>query len=65
MAHRANVTQVGKNADQESQPEPVVDPICGMRIDRRTARHMLFRPEATYYFCSKECEQRFMHGGKR
>ena len=61
MAHRGDITQVGKdfpvNVDEAQE---VTDPVCGMKLNRKSVRHMLFRPETIFYFCSRECEQKFM-----
>lgn len=64
MAHRTNVNQVpagffNEDEPRETLPERVNDPVCGMELERKTARHMLFRGETTYYFCSKDCQSRF------
>lgn len=64
MAHRTNVTQVHMNFDSQKPSEQVRDPACGKLIERRTARHVLFRPEVTHYFCSRECEQNFLNPPK-
>lgn len=63
MAHQTNVIQVGKEIQATDEPKDVNDPVCGMKVDRKSCRHMLFRPEDTYYFCSKECQQKFMSRG--
>jgi YHS domain-containing protein len=66
MAHQTNVTQVGKDFSSGNEPNEAanpIDPACGMKVDRKSCRHMLFRPENTYYFCSKECQQKFMSRG--
>ena len=63
MAHQTNVTQVGKQFPTEEQPTQVMDPVCGMKLERKTARHMLFRPEETFYFCSRDCQQKFQSRG--
>lgn len=60
MAHRTNVTQVIAQIEQRKQ-KPVVDPICGKQIDRNSSKNMIFRGDTTYYFCSKECQTRFIY----
>ena len=37
----------------------VTDPVCGMKIDRRTAAHRYRLGETDYYFCSARCLDRF------
>jgi YHS domain-containing protein len=34
------------------------DPVCGMMVDRSTARSETFKG-TTYYFCSQECQDKF------
>ena len=65
MAHRTNVVQVHRNIESALKAEAdgavVTDPVCGRQLERKIARHVLFRENATYYFCSKECEQVFLN----
>ncbi|QNM83351.1 heavy metal translocating P-type ATPase [Sphingomonas sabuli] len=37
----------------------VLDPVCGMKVDTRTAEHRYELGETTYYFCSARCRERF------
>jgi P-type Cu+ transporter len=37
----------------------VTDPVCGMRVDTRTAQHHLTLGDTTYYFCSAGCLEKF------
>ena len=37
----------------------VIDPVCKMRIDERTAAAKSDYQGTTYYFCSKSCQVRF------
>ena len=37
----------------------VHDPVCGMEVDRRNAAHKLQLGDATYYFCSARCLDKF------
>jgi Cu+-exporting ATPase len=36
-----------------------VDPVCGMKVDRATAKHQSARAGETYYFCSAGCRAKF------
>jgi len=60
MAHRTNVIQVTKEIHPGDMPEIVTDPVCEKQISRRESRHMLAQGEDTVYFCSKECQSRFV-----
>src|SRR5947208_2214627 len=37
----------------------VKDPVCGMTVDPRTAKHRADYRGQTYYFCSARCRERF------
>jgi xanthine dehydrogenase accessory factor len=37
------------------------DPVCGMAVEIATARHVLERDGASYYFCCAGCKERFAH----
>jgi len=37
------------------------DPICGMTVDVATARHVLEKDGAKYYFCCAGCKEKFAH----
>ena len=39
--------------------EPVVDPVCGMSVDRNRAAGQVEHNGTTYYFCSKGCAAKF------
>ncbi|MEM0382486.1 MAG: YHS domain-containing protein [Nitrososphaerota archaeon] len=36
-----------------------VDPVCGMRVDERSAKYTSIHGGITYYFCSKTCKNSF------
>lgn len=61
MAHRTNVTQVNTELDKSPrQNEIVVDPVCGQTMARSEARHLLFRGDDIFFFCSVEHKEAFM-----
>ena len=39
--------------------DSAIDPVCGMRVDRKTAKHILQRDGATFYFCCPSCLEKF------
>ena len=60
----AEMVQVRRSDPPATAPEPpqgelVKDPICGMTVDVRTARHVLEKDGAKYYFCCAGCKERF------
>ena len=48
--------QVGSDPQRESL---VLDPVCGMTVDPRTATHRHKHADTTYYFCSDPCREKF------
>ncbi len=42
-----------------------VDPVCGMAVNRATAKHKLVHDGAMYYFCSAGCRAKFEAEPKR
>jgi Cu+-exporting ATPase len=42
--------------------EPAIDPICGMKVTRATAKHSLDRDGVTYFFCGRRCLEKFQAG---
>jgi xanthine dehydrogenase accessory factor len=39
----------------------LVDPVCGMTVDRRDARHLAEYSGVVYAFCQMGCRTRFIH----
>lgn len=35
------------------------DPICGMEIQEKDARHMIHFEHETFYFCSDQCKEKY------
>lgn len=54
-------------ASAERAPGPMVDemvlvdPVCGMTVDRREARHLAEHGGVVYAFCQMSCRTRFIH----
>ncbi len=62
MAHRTNVTQVQADLEtSDRQKEIVVDPVCGVEMSRISAKHLVFRGDDVFYFCSIEHKDVFVH----
>lgn len=40
------------------------DPVCGMRVDEKTAPATVTHEGTTYYFCSEECKKTFLANPK-
>jgi P-type Cu+ transporter len=51
----------GQHGDADKAPTaaPVIDPVCGMRVDSLTAKHRTTRQGQAYFFCSGRCRERF------
>lgn len=41
------------------------DPVCGMEVDERTAKHRTGHDGKTYYFCAAGCKKAFETNPKR
>ena len=39
--------------------EKAVDPVCGMKVTRATAKHVHAHDGVTYYFCAVGCRSAF------
>lgn len=59
----AEMVQVRRTRALVAAPEPTLakDPICGMTVDVATARHVLEKDGARYYFCCAGCKEKFAH----
>jgi P-type Cu+ transporter len=42
-----------------SKADVAIDPVCGMQVDKRNAKHSLTHGGETYYFCCKSCQEKF------
>ena len=47
-------------ADQAASPAPAIDPVCGMTVNRATAKHRFSHHGQDYFFCSARCRERFV-----
>jgi YHS domain-containing protein len=43
---------------QSSSPQREVDPVCGMTVDKATAKSAVHQGQV-YYFCSQTCREKF------
>jgi len=51
----------GRGAPEEHE-HLVTDPVCGMKVDPRTAQHRHELGDTTYFFCSSRCLEKFKAG---
>jgi YHS domain-containing protein len=51
--------------EQYQQSSMVVDPVCGMRINRADAEATVDYSGRTYYFCVDQCRQKFLSSPDR
>ncbi len=70
MAEIVQLARAGALASTpEPQPEPhpamALDPVCGMTVDPRTARHHTTYQERDYWFCCGGCRERFIAAPER
>jgi P-type Cu+ transporter len=52
-------TDAGKKKG-EQMPTKATDPVCGMSVDRATARHRAEHDGESFWFCSAGCRQKFI-----
>lgn len=65
MAHQTDIHVVHQEFKSPGPPEMVVDPVCGMELERQASKHVVFRAENPIYFCSRECRDRFLDPKRR
>ncbi len=58
QSHHLPIVTGGESSSGAS-PDVAIDPVCGMKVDKRTAKHTLTHDGATYYFCSGACREKF------
>ncbi len=46
-------------ASSATNTEKAIDPVCGMSVNRATAKHIVERAGMTYYFCCAGCATKF------
>ncbi|HZY53023.1 MAG TPA: heavy metal translocating P-type ATPase [Reyranella sp.] len=49
----------------ETEPGVAIDPVCGMKVDVATAKHVTEHAGHTYYFCNPKCLAKFTAGPQR
>lgn len=54
-------TILGRSKDQ-SKAHQLKDPICGMQTNPETAAASVEQGGQTYYFCSENCQEKFLAG---
>ena len=45
----------------EGEPRMAIDPVCKMKVDEQSAPGQTNYNGKDYFFCSKDCEQKFEH----
>jgi YHS domain-containing protein len=45
--------------EHKAEPDEVVDPVCGMRLERTRAVAASAHAGRAFFFCSQECKARF------
>src|SRR6185295_10603112 len=57
--HHDHAGHAAHTAAEPSAAHLVKDPVCGMDVDPRSAKHRTDYQGRTYYFCSARCRERF------
>src|SRR5215213_578517 len=58
MSHKLPIL-TGDDSPGSGQADVAIDPVCGMKVDKKSAKHTLMHEGHTVYFCSKSCKERF------
>lgn len=58
-------TLIDFSVDESAAEDKVLDPVCGMEIDRDMAAAKLNYRGKTYYFCSVGCKREFQKNPAR
>ena len=58
MSHKLPIINDPPEQD-EAASDVAIDPVCGMKVDKRTAKLTLKRDGQDYYFCSRSCLDKF------
>jgi Cu+-exporting ATPase len=56
LSHQLPIVQPDKNA---ASKDSAIDLVCGMQVDKSTAKHKHIHNDSTYYFCCSSCEKKF------
>jgi len=56
---KPGTVDVEEKTGADDKPEVAKDPICGMEVDIKTAKHISEYQGETYYFCCAGCKQSF------
>jgi Cu+-exporting ATPase len=57
--HKHNTDRRMHSPAPGAAPASVIDPVCGMTVDRHATAHRHALPDRTYYFCSAKCQAKF------
>jgi Cu+-exporting ATPase len=63
--HEGHGSRGHPHADEKAPNGAAKDPVCGMSVDRATAKHKAGHRGETYYFCSAGCREKFMADPER
>jgi len=55
----ADVSSGGGKHGGNEDGDVAIDPVCGMRVNRESARHRFAHGGEEYFFCSARCRERF------
>jgi Cu+-exporting ATPase len=47
------------HVDEAAEAAAAIDPVCGMRVNRESAKHRFAYQGQDYFFCSARCRERF------
>jgi Cu+-exporting ATPase len=60
--HAGHMVDSGGLVSLNAADSEAIDPVCGMKVDTRSAKHSLEHEGQTYYFCCAGCAKKFQSG---
>ncbi len=64
MSHKLPIV-TGAAERGDAGQDLAIDPVCGMQVDKRVAKHTLSHDGMDYYFCSRSCRDKFAANPER
>ena len=49
----------GGDGPGDARDDVAIDPVCGMKVEQRAAKHTASHGGTTYYFCCRSCREKF------
>src|SRR4051794_16445162 len=60
LGHKGDSCCGCSHGESTFQPRTAKDPVCGMAVDPKTAKHQASYQGTTYFFCREGCREKFL-----